>query len=229
MYKIAFDVMGADNGVKPAVSSTINFIKNHKDLHVVLVGDAALIEAELKTKKYNPEQISIKGTTEEITMHDGIMDVRRKKDSSMVVSLEMVKAKEVDAMMTGGNSAAFIAGSHFIVKEMNGITRPGFMPTIPTIVPGKTTLLLDAGANLENSPAELVNFAKLATIYLQNVKGIENPAVGLLNVGEEDHKGGEVQKETYKLLQADKSINFYGNLETREMTSGKVDIMVTDG
>jgi glycerol-3-phosphate acyltransferase PlsX len=171
MYKIAFDVMGADHGVAPAVSASLKFLKDHKDLHLVLVGDAEKIQQELNGKKYNHNQLSIHATTEEITMHDGILDVRRKKDSSMVVALDLVKEKAVDAMMTGGNSAAFIAGSHLMLKEFDGILRPGFMPTIPTIVNNKTTLLLDAGANSDNSPEDLLNFAKLATIYLKTVKG----------------------------------------------------------
>jgi glycerol-3-phosphate acyltransferase PlsX len=229
MYKIAFDVMGADHGVAPAVSASLKFLKDHKDLHLVLVGDAEKIQQELNGKKYNHDQLSIHATTEEITMHDGILDVRRKKDSSMVVALDLVKEKAVDAMMTGGNSAAFIAGSHLMLKEFDGILRPGFMPTIPTIVNNKTTLLLDAGANSDNSPEDLLNFAKLATIYLKAVKGIEKPLVGLLNIGTEDHKGTEIEKETHRLLQNEKSINFYGNIESRDMTTGLVDVIVTDG
>lgn len=229
MKKIAFDIMGSDNGVVPAVGAALKLLKAKSDLHIVFVGDNKIIENELANKKYNENQVSIKHTSEHIEMTGGIMDIRRKKDSSMVRSIEMVRDGEADAITTGGSSAAFIAGCHFILGEMDGVTRPGFMPVIPTIIKNKTTLLLDVGANSENDPEDLVTFAKLASAYSKSVKLIEKPVVALLNIGEEKSKGKELQVETHKLLTEDKNINFSGNIEARELTSGNVDIIVTDG
>ncbi|WP_031542035.1 phosphate acyltransferase PlsX [Mesoplasma photuris] len=230
MYKIAFDVMGADNGAGTAVEAAIDFLKDKKDLVIVFVGDEKQInDAIVKNGGLDKSKYEILPTTEVIDMHGSIMDVRRKKDSSLVRSLEVVKNGSVNGMLTGGNSAAFIAASHFILGEFEGVTRPGFMPTLPTVQADKITLLLDAGANIDNKPEDLVGYAKMATIYSQQIKGIKKPKVGLLNVGKEDHKGKEMHKETYKLLSEDKTINFVGNIEAREMNSGEIDVLVTDG
>ncbi|ASZ08986.1 phosphate acetyltransferase PlsX [Mesoplasma chauliocola] len=229
MYKIAFDVMGADNGSEVAVQSASEFLKSRKELYLVLVGDKKEIEESLRKFPIDENRFEIFETSEFIDMNGSIMDIRRKKDSSMVRALEMLKDKKVDAMITGGNSAAFIAGSHFILGELNGITRPGFMPTLPTAVDNKLTLLLDVGANLEADIEDIIGYAKMANIYSKNVLKVENPSVAQLNIGEEKSKGTLLQKEIYKELEADKNINFYGNLEARDILAGKVDIIVTDG
>ncbi|PPE04076.1 phosphate acyltransferase PlsX [Williamsoniiplasma lucivorax] len=230
MYKIAFDVMGSDLGPKIAVESALEFLKNKKDLMIVFVGDKTQIESVLKEEKnVDPSQYEIFSTTEVIDMHGSIFDVKRKKDASLVRALELVKDKQVHGMLTGGNSGAFLAGSHFILGELPGITRPGFMPTFPTAVEGKVTLFLDAGANNDNSAEDLYNYAKLATTYSKAVLGVKSPEVGLLNVGTEEGKGKDLQKDAWKLLTADKSLNYKGYIESREMLTGVVDIMVTDG
>ncbi|WP_342275239.1 phosphate acyltransferase PlsX [Spiroplasma endosymbiont of Cantharis lateralis] len=229
-YKvIAFDVMGSDNGLIPAVDAAIKLLGEQKDLKIIFVGNEENLKKELSSKKYNHDQVEILNTSEVIEMTDGIMDIRRKKDSSMVKALELVKDGKAHAITTGGATAPFVAGCHFILKKLDGIERPGFMPVIPTLVKGKITLLLDVGANLECDPEDLVNFAIMATAYSKAVNGVENPEVALLNIGEEKSKGLELHQKAYKLLQENKSLNFVGNIESRYLASGKVDIIVTDG
>ncbi|ATZ18607.1 glycerol-3-phosphate acyltransferase PlsX [Williamsoniiplasma somnilux] len=228
MYKIAFDVMGSDHGSKVAIQAASEFLKDKNDLVIIFVGDKAEIESAIKEFNISENKYEILATTETIDMNGSILDVRRKKDASMVKALELVKNKKVDGMLTAGSSAAFLGGSHFIIGEFDGVSRPAFMPTWPTIK-NNTTLFLDAGANLENTSQDLHTYAQLATIYAKTILNIKKPKVGLLNVGIEESKGKDLQKETYKLLKEDKSINFFGNIESREMISGEVDIIVTDG
>ncbi|AUB31940.1 phosphate acyltransferase PlsX [Spiroplasma floricola] len=227
--KIAFDVMGSDNGLIPAVDAAIKLLGEQKDLKIIFVGNETELNKALSSKKYNPDQVEIVNTTEVIEMTDGIMDIRRKKNSSMVKALELVNEGKADGITTGGATAPFIAGCHFIIKKLDGIERPGFMPVIPTLVKGKITLLLDVGANLECDPEDLVNFAIMATAYSKAVNGVKEPKVALLNIGEEKSKGLELHKQTYKLLEENKDINFVGNIESRYLANGIVDIIVTDG
>ncbi|QHX35781.1 glycerol-3-phosphate acyltransferase PlsX [Spiroplasma sp. TIUS-1] len=229
MIKIAFDVMGSDKGPKYAIRAAVNFLKKNNDTELHLVGQQEIIESELKLNKYKGTNIVIHNATEVIEMTDGILSIRRKTDASMVVALKLVKEKICDGMLTSGASAPYIAGCHFILGEFEGISKPGFMPVIPTEVKGKATALLDVGANLENSPEDLINFALMANIYMIEIMGNENPKIGLLNIGEEKSKGLPLQVETYKLLEARNDVNFIGNVEGYEIFTNKADIIVSDG
>lgn len=229
MYKVAFDVMGSDNGSLVAIEAASKFIKTRKDLYLVFVGNKEEIEAGLQKFSIDQSRFEILETSEFIDMNGSIMDIRRKRDSSIVRALELLKEKKVDAMITGGNSAAFIAGSHFILGELPGVTRPGFMPTLPTAVDNKLTLLLDVGANLEADIEDIIGYAKMANVYSKSVLKVENPVIAQLNIAEEKSKGTLLQKEIYKELEANEEVNFYGNLEARDILAGKVDIIVTDG
>ncbi|WP_148294482.1 phosphate acyltransferase PlsX [Spiroplasma culicicola] len=229
MKTIAFDVMGSDNGLIPAVDAAIKLLGEQKDLKIIFVGDEATIKEALLKKKYNPEQVDFLNTSQVIEMTDGIMEIRRKKDSSMVRALELVNEGKADAITTGGATAPFIAGSFFILKQMEGVERPAFMPVIPTLIKDKITLLLDVGANLECDPQDIEKFAIMANAYSKAVRGIETPKIALLNIGEEKSKGLEVHKEAYKLLEANSELDFIGNIESRYITSGIADIIVADG
>ncbi|AXK51342.1 phosphate acyltransferase PlsX [Spiroplasma alleghenense] len=232
MKTIAFDVMGSDLGLSPAIGAALKILNEKKDLKITLVGNKTEIEEELKKQKLASKLVDryeIFPTTEVIKMTDGILEIRRKKDSSMAKAIQIVEQGNANAIVTGGSTASFIAGCHFILKEFEGVKRPGFMPTIPTVIEDKVVLLLDVGANIENDPEDLLDFAIMATAYSQSTKGIAKPLVGLLNIGEEKSKGKELQIETYKLLSENPKINFYGNIEPREIISGDVDIIVTDG
>jgi glycerol-3-phosphate acyltransferase PlsX len=231
MIKIGFDVMGSDKGPEVAVEAAMKFLENHEDLILYFYGDESKIKRAINKQKSPVKDFhyEIVPTTEVIDMNGTILDIRRKKDASLVRVLEDLKAKKLDAMLTGGPSAPFIAGAQLLVGNIVGIKRSGFMPTIPSIVEDKTLLLIDAGANLVNSAEELLMFAKMASIYAKNIKDIRRPKVGLLNVGTEEKKGQDFHKEAYQLLSKDEEINFVGNIEPRSIVAGEIDIMVTDG
>ncbi|WP_339023032.1 phosphate acyltransferase PlsX [Spiroplasma endosymbiont of Crioceris asparagi] len=224
--KIAFDIMGSDEGPIVAINAALNFIKKNKDVILYLVGDEKIIKEKIKQEKDN---LKIVPATQQIEMTDGIFEIRRKKDSSMAKSLELVKDNVVDAMITAGATAPYIAGCHLVLGEMPGISRPGFMPIIPTMKKGRVTCLLDVGANLENDPNDLVNYALMASVYQKEILNNSDPLIGLLNIGEEESKGKDLQKQTFKLLKANEKINFFGNIEGRDIFSGKVDVIVSDG
>ncbi|UZK63869.1 phosphate acyltransferase PlsX [Mycoplasma mycoides subsp. capri] len=228
MYKIAFDVMGSDLGSLTAIKAASEFIKEHDDLYLVLVGDETEIKQALQQTPIDKTKYEIFPTTQVIDMNGSILDIRRKKDASIIRTLELVRDQKVDGMLTGGNSGAFIGAAHFILGELNNIVRAGFMPTMPN-AKNKLTLLLDVGANSENTPEDLVNYAKMANIYYKEVLKNPNASIGLLNIGTEKSKGLELQKQTFKQLEELKNINFIGNVESRDVLTGNVDIIVTDG
>ncbi|AKU79436.1 phosphate acyltransferase PlsX [Spiroplasma turonicum] len=229
-YKtIAFDVMGSDKGIPPALEAACQVLNEFNDLKIIFVGNQEEIKKYLKKLKYDNDRVEFFNTTEIINMTDSILDFRRKKDSSMTKAIELVNEDKANAVVTGGATAPYIAACHFIIKEIQGVDRPAFMPVIPTIVSNKVTLLLDVGANLECTPKDLKTFAIMAGEYSKLINKIEKPLIGLLNVGEEKSKGLELHRETYKLLEDSERINFFGNIEPRYVTSGFVDVVVTDG
>ncbi|WP_342252483.1 phosphate acyltransferase PlsX [Spiroplasma endosymbiont of Amphibalanus improvisus] len=230
MKKIIIDVMGSDLGPQPAIESCAKFSSYNNDVHFILVGDKEQIKKHIKNlKKYKFNNYEIISTTEVIEMSEGITAFRRKKDSSMTRALEMLKDEKGDAVISAGSTAAFLSGAHFLIGELEGVTRPGFMPFLPTLIKNKVMNLIDVGANLENKPEDLLKFALMATVYHQEILNNEKPLVGLLNIGTEETKGLELHKETYKLLKSNEKINFHGNIEPRDITSGFIDIVVCDG
>ncbi|WP_425379767.1 phosphate acyltransferase PlsX [Spiroplasma endosymbiont of Stenodema calcarata] len=229
MRTIAIDMMGTDLGVSPIIGALKVFIKKYQDVKFILVGNEREIQTAAVKAKLDPARYEIVATTEVILMTEGLMEVRRKPDSSMVRAAELLRDQKVDAFISGGSTAAFLAACHFIVGEIPGISRPAFMPFIPTIKKGKVVLMLDVGANLENDAQDLVNFAIMASVYAQTIMNNPTPTVGLLNIGEESSKGKDYHKEAHKLLTANSKVNFTGNIEPRDITSNLVDIIVTDG
>ena len=175
--------------------------------------------------------ISIKNATETIEMEDGPTEsIRTKKDSSMVVGFNMLKEGKGDVFISAGNSGALLTGATLLVGRIKGIDRPAMAPMLPAYK--SRLMLIDAGANTNCKPINLVQFAQMATIYLKNTFGIESPKIGLLNIGTEPTKGNELIKESYQIL-TEKSkelgINFVGNVEGRDAFSGKIDAIVCDG
>ncbi len=228
MIKISIDVMGAELGPKIVLNGAFNFLKDYKDVFFYFVGDKNLIEKDLFKLKFPKKNYKIIHTTEILTPNDNIISVRRKKNSSLVKSIELVNDNVVDAVISGGPTALFFVACHLIIKEIKGIERPAFLSFIPNIKNG-VTLLLDVGANLECKPIDLYRFAHMAKVYAKEIFNIKNPKIGLINIGEEKHKGKELHKKTYELLEKDKGINFYGNIEPKLLFSGQCDILVTDG
>lgn len=224
--KIAVDGMGGDHAPIEIVKGCIQAI-NDTDLEVYLVGKKELLEGELKKYKFDDSKLHIINATEVIENEDKPVNaIKRKKDSSMVVGLSMLKNKEVDAFISAGNTGALLAGSLLKVGRIKKIDRPAIGAVYPT--DKGMSLLVDAGANAECKPRNLLEFALMGSIYSQKVLGKKNPSVGLVNIGEEEGKGTPMIKDAYQLL-SQNELNFYGNVEGRDIPNGVVDILVCDG
>ncbi len=202
----------------------------------MLIGKEEVIKSKIK-EIYNKElseitnRITIKNATETIEMEDvPTQAIKHKKDSSMVVGLNMLKEEQGDVFISAGNSGALLTGATLLVGRIKGVDRPAIAPMLPSYKKG--LMLIDAGANTNCKPINLLQFAQFANIYLKNIYKIEKPVIGLLNIGTEETKGNDLMKESYKLLKEkseEYGINFIGNVEGREAFSGEIDAVVTDG
>ncbi|QED47500.1 phosphate acyltransferase PlsX [Cytobacillus dafuensis] len=222
--KIAIDAMGGDHAPKEIVLGAMKAVAEFKDIQITLVGD----EAKIKEYLTNDDRINIVHTEEVILPTDEpVRAVRRKKNSSMVLAAQLVTDGQADACISAGNTGALMATGLFVVGRIEGIERPALSPTLPTIG-GEGFLLLDVGANVDAKPDHLLQYAIMGSIYSEKVRGIENPRVGLLNIGTEEKKGNELAKNTFELLQK-ANLNFIGNVEARDLLEGAADVVVTDG
>ena len=225
--KVALDAMGGDNAPGEIVKGAVDAIQKRKDIKVFLVGKEEMIQEELKKYSYEADQIEIVNATEVIeTAEPPVMAIRRKKDSSIVVAMNMVKKGEADAFVSAGNSGAVLVGGQLIVGRIKGVDRPPLAPLIPTAK--GVSLLIDCGANVDARPSHLVQFAKLGSIYMENVMGIKNPRVAIVNIGAEEEKGNALVKETFPLLKECKDINFIGSIEARNIPHGDADVIVCE-
>ena len=234
--KILVDAMGGDNAPDAVIKGAVK-AANEIEGNIVLIGNKDIINAKAK-EFFNKDTISdvnskieIYNTTEVIEMEDiPTQAIKQKKDSSMVVGFRLLKEGKGDAFLSAGNSGALLTGATLIVGRIRGIDRPAIAPMLPAYK--KSLLLMDAGANTNCRPLNLLQFAQMATFYLKNTCKIENPAIGLLNIGTEETKGNELTKESYILLKEkskELGINFVGNVEGREAFSGEIDALITDG
>ncbi|MFJ5622150.1 phosphate acyltransferase PlsX [Peribacillus loiseleuriae] len=222
--KIAMDVMGGDHGPKETVLGAMKAVEAFQDVEIILVGDEAQINAHLT----NNERITIIHTEEKILSTDEpVRAVRRKKTASMVLAAQQVADGIADACISAGNTGALMATGLFVVGRIPGIERPALSPTLPTI-DGRGFVLLDVGANAEAKPEHLVQYAIMGSIYASKARGIQNPRVGLLNIGTEESKGNELTKQAFALLK-EANINFVGNIEARDLLEGPADVVITDG
>ncbi|MGX7775973.1 phosphate acyltransferase PlsX [Streptococcus pluranimalium] len=225
MKRIAVDAMGGDHAPKAIVEGVNRAIQDFSDIEIQLYGDEAKIREHLTAS----ERVTIVHTNEKINSDDEpAKAIRRKKDASMVLAARAVKDGEAHAMMSAGNTGALLAAGLFVVGRIKGVDRPGLMSTLPTR-DGKGFDMLDLGANAENTPAHLLQYAILGSFYAKNVRGIAKPRVGLLNNGTEATKGDSLHKEAYDLLTQEASIHFVGNVEARDLMNGVADVVVTDG
>ena len=230
--KIIIDAMGGDNAPLEIVKGALQG-KERFDVDVVLTGDTTAILKALEEcgVKELPQGVEIAHADEVVEMCDDPATVfRRKKNSSMALGLNMVKEGKGDAFVSAGSTGALLTGATLLVKRVRGIRRAAMAPTIPTTT-GKA-VLIDCGANAECTPEYLVQFAYLGSFYASRVLGIEKPRVGLLNIGAEDSKGTELQRETLRWLrEAGEAghLNFIGNIEAKEAIKGGCDVIVTDG
>ena len=228
--KIVIDVFGADYSPDEIVKGAITSLNMVKDLELILTGDKAKIEAVLSEYGYSGERLEIVDAPEVISCDESpTMAIRRKKDSSLVAALDILKNREdVIGMISAGSTGAVLAGGLFVVGRIDGVKRPALSPFMPTVNGGKV-LLIDCGANVDCKPEYLQQFAIMGSIYVREMLGIEHPRVGLISNGVEDHKGNEQIHQTFELLKNTKEINFKGNMEAREMFSGEYDVLVCDG
>jgi glycerol-3-phosphate acyltransferase PlsX len=228
MVTIALDALGGDHGPSVTVPAAIAFLEEHADARVSLVGlEPALAEALAKSRSRAKDRIVVRACSEVVSMDDPPADaLRKKKDSSMRVAINLVKDGEAQACVSAGNTGALMAIARFVLKTLPGIDRPAIASQLPTRK-GVTTAL-DLGANVNCTPEQLVQFAVMGSALATAVEGIERPTVGLLNIGEEDIKGNDVVKDTAELLKR-APINFYGNVEGDDIYRGTTDVVVCDG
>lgn len=225
--KVVLDAMGGDHSPGEMVLGAVNAVKEKDNLFVYIVGPSDRIRAELDKHEYPKDQIEVIHAADEITCHDApVQAIRGKKDSSMVVGLRMVREGKADGFVSAGNSGAVLVGGQVLVGKMKGIERAPLAPIVPTLK--GVSLLVDCGANVDAKPGNLLQFAQMGSIYMENAMKIERPTVGILNIGAEEEKGNALVKEAYPLLKECKGINFIGSVEARDFIYGAADVVVTE-
>lgn len=227
MIKVAVDAMGGDNAPAEVVKGAIDAVTLRQDIKVYLVGQQDAIKEELTRNSYNGSQIEVIHADEVIeTAEPPVMAIRKKKQSSIVVGMNMVKHQEADAFVSAGSSGAILVGGQVIVGRIRGVERPPLAPLIPT--EQGVSLLIDCGANVDARASHLVQFAKMGSIYMESVMGIKKPKVAIVNIGAEEEKGNALVKETFPLLKNCPDINFVGSIEARDIPHGEADVIVCE-
>lgn len=225
--KVAVDGMGGDNAPVEIVKGAIEAVNESPKIKVFITGDEGLIKAELAKYSYNNDQVEVVPTSEVIeTAEPPVMAIRRKKDSSLVRALYLVKEGTCDAYVSAGSTGATLVGGQVIVGRLPGVDRAPLGVLIPTIK--GVTLLIDGGANVDARANHLLQFAKMGSVYMENVLGINNPSVGIVNIGAEEEKGNALVKESFPLLKNCPDINFTGSIEARDIPFGHADIIVCE-
>lgn len=227
MIKVAVDGMGGDYAPQLVVEGAVQAANSFDDLEIVITGKESAIKRELYRHKVTGGKISIRHASEVVEMSDSpVQAIKKKKDSSLSVAIQLLKQKEVDAVVSAGNTGAAVAASTLNLGLLSGIKRPGIAIAVPTL--HGITIAIDVGANINPSPDHLLQYAIMGDTYARYLLRKKKPVVGLLNIGEEESKGTETLQEAYKLLR-DSGLNFVGNIEGRDFFTGKCDVIVCDG
>ena len=227
LIRVAVDAMGGDNAPAEIVKGAVEALKASTDLKVILVGQEEAVQQELSKYQYDASRMEVVNATEIIEMAEPpVQAIRSKKDSSIVVAMKLVKNGEADAFVGAGSTGAVLVGGQLIVGRLKGVERPPLAPLLPT--EKGASLLIDCGANVDARPSHLVQFAKMGSIYMENVMGVRNPRVAIVNIGAEEEKGNALVKETFPLLKACQDINFIGSIEARDIPSGYADVIVCE-
>lgn len=227
MVNVAVDAMGGDNAPVEIIKGAIDAVNADEKVKIFLVGREEVIREELKKYTYDTARVEVVHAEEVIeTAEPPVMAIRRKKDSSIVKAMNMVKEGTCDAFVSAGSTGAVLVGGQVIVGRIKGVERPPLAPLIPT--ENGVSLLVDCGANVDARPSHLVQFAKMGSVYMDSVMGIKNPRVGIVNNGAEEEKGNALVKETFPLLKNCPEINFIGSVEARDIPAGVADVIVCE-
>lgn len=226
MIKIAVDAMGGDYAPKEIVNGVNLAIKNNPDLFINLYGK----EEEIKKYLVLNDRVNVINANDKLDMgeKDPVTAIRRNKELSMVKAFQAVHDKECAGAVTAGPTQGAVVAAHLIVRRIKGMKRVALCPQLPNVF-GKSRIMLDVGANTEIRPEHIVQHAEFATIFYRETRNVEKPVVGLINIGTEPGKGREQEKEVFKLLSENENINFYGNVEPKDVLTTPCDILVTDG
>ncbi len=223
---VAVDAMGGDHAPE-IVKGSIEAVNENSHVKVFLVGKEDAVRRELSKYTYGKEQVEVVNASEIIEMSEPpVMAIRRKKDSSIVKALLLVKDGICDAYVSAGSTGATLVGGQVIVGRVKGVERPPLAPLIPT--EKGCALLIDCGANVDARPSQLVQFAKMGSVYMESVMGVKNPKVGIVNIGAEEEKGNALVKETFPLLKNCPDIHFIGSIEARDIPAGYADVVVCE-
>lgn len=224
---VAVDAMGGDNAPVEIIKGAIEAVNESSQVKVFLTGQEEIIKKELAGYTYNAEQIEVVNASEVIgTAEAPVMAIRKKKDSSIVRALNLVKNGTCDGYVSAGSTGATLVGGQLIVGRIKGVERPPLAPLIPT--EKGCALLIDCGANVDARPSHLVQFAKMGSVYMESVMGVKKPKVGIVNIGAEEEKGNALVKETYPLLRNCPDIHFIGSIEARDIPAGLADVVVCE-
>jgi glycerol-3-phosphate acyltransferase PlsX len=226
--RVAVDAMGSDLGPRPVVSGALELLAEDREgrYSLLLVGDSAKIESELRRQKNHTGKIEIVPASETVEMGEAPSEAIRKRDSSIAVGMRLVKEGKADALLSGGNTGAVMASALLTLGRIEGVSRPAIAVVFPTSK--ESAMILDVGANAECKPVHLQQFGLMGSIYYSYVFNQPNPTIGLLSIGEEPTKGNELVLASHKML-AESGLNFVGNVEGRDVLKGDCNVIVTDG